>query len=182
MYCINRVFFLPAKDKYYLFELFYRFYGMNCLDLKFQPFLGATWKIRILKSISPCSKLFYICFPFSIIVPCPKRSKFRKYSFIRKKIFVCTRFLYKQRFFQLSFSVAWRFHESSFKCCLAVVYTLLDTYNHHYTISIIILRHILYLIYYCPCLHLCLFELHLRDLFFIFSLIFIVINHMTSFK
>ena len=51
-------------------------------------------------------------------------------------------------------------------------------------ISIIILRHILYLVYLCPCLGLGLFMSYLYDLFFslISSLIFIFINHMTSFK
>ena len=34
----------------------------------------------------------------------------------------------------------------------------------------------------CPYLGLCLFMLYLYDLFFIFSIIFIVINHITSFK
>ena len=39
----------------------------------------------------------------------------------------------------------------------------------------IILRNILYLLYLCKCLGLC-------DLLFIFSLIFIAINHITSSK
>ena len=42
------------------------------------------------------------------------------------------------------------------------------------------LRLILYLEYLCPCLALGLFMLYLYDLFFIFSLIFIVVNHITS--
>ena len=49
-------------------------------------------------------------------------------------------------------------------------------------ITIIIQRHILYLVYLCPFLGLGLFMLYLYDLFFIFSLIFIAINHKTSFK
>ena len=49
-------------------------------------------------------------------------------------------------------------------------------------IAIIILRGILYLVYLCPCLDLALFMSYLCDLIFIFSLIFIVINHITSFK
>ena len=49
-------------------------------------------------------------------------------------------------------------------------------------ISINILRHILYLLYLCPCLRLGLFMSNLCDLFFIFSPIFIVVNHATSFK
>ena len=43
-------------------------------------------------------------------------------------------------------------------------------------------RHILYLVYVCLCLGLGLFVLYLYDLFFISSLIFIVINHINSFK
>ena len=43
----------------------------------------------------------------------------------------------------------------------------------------IIQRHILNLIYLCPCLGLGQFLLYLCDLFFIFSPIFIVINHIT---
>ena len=49
-------------------------------------------------------------------------------------------------------------------------------------IAIIILRHILYLVYWCPCLGLAKFILYLRDLFFIFNFIFIVINRVTSLK
>ena len=47
-----------------------------------------------------------------------------------------------------------------------------------------ILRHILYLVYFCPCLGLGLFMSYLCDLcdIFIFSLIFIVIDHITSLK
>ena len=49
-------------------------------------------------------------------------------------------------------------------------------------ITIIILRHILYLAYLCLCLGLGLFMSYLCDLFFIFSIAFIVINHITSSK
>ena len=49
-------------------------------------------------------------------------------------------------------------------------------------IAIIILRHIVHLVYLCPCLGLWLVILHLRDLHFIFSLIFVVISHATSLK
>ena len=48
--------------------------------------------------------------------------------------------------------------------------------------AIIILRHILYLVYPCSCLGLGLFMSYLCDLRFIFSLTFIVINHITLFK
>ena len=76
-------------------------------------------------------------------------------------------------FFQLSLSVAQLFHGLSFKlllsCCLI-------------HIVIIILRHIFYLVYLCPCPGLGLFESYLWDQFFIPSLIFIVINYITSFK
>ena len=49
-------------------------------------------------------------------------------------------------------------------------------------ITIIMLRHILYVIYLYPCLGLGLFMSYLNGLFFIFSLIFIVINSITSLK
>ena len=49
-------------------------------------------------------------------------------------------------------------------------------------IAVIILKHILYLIYLRPCLGLVLFMLHLCDPFFIFSLLFIIINHIASLK
>ena len=42
------------------------------------------------------------------------------------------------------------------------------------------LRHILQLVYLCPCVGLSLFNFYPKDLFFILSLIFIVINHITS--
>ena len=49
-------------------------------------------------------------------------------------------------------------------------------------ITIIILRHTLYLVYLCLCLGLGLFMSYLCDLFSIFSLIFIVIYHEVSLK
>ena len=48
--------------------------------------------------------------------------------------------------------------------------------------TIIIPRQILYLVYLCPCVGLGLFMLYLYVLFFIFSLIFIIMNHITSLK
>ena len=47
-------------------------------------------------------------------------------------------------------------------------------------ISIIILRHFLYLLYLCPCLEIGRLKWYLCDLFFIFILIFIVVNHIIS--
>ena len=49
-------------------------------------------------------------------------------------------------------------------------------------ITIIILIHILYLVYICTYLRLVLFILYLCDPFLIFSLIFILINHIISLK
>ena len=59
------------------------------------------------------------------------------------------------------------FHELSFRCCLI-------------QITIIILSRNLYIVYLCPYVSLGLFMSYLCDLVFIFSLIFIFINHMTS--
>ena len=62
--------------------------------------------------------------------------------------------------------------------------TLLYTLFYHQKPSVlpycIVLRRILYLVYLC--LGLDLFMLYLCDLFFIFSLIFIIINHVTVLK
>ena len=58
-----------------------------------------------------------------------------------------------------------------------VAYVLLSTDKHHYTES-----HISYLVYFGPCLGLGLFMSHIGDLFFIFNLIFIAINSITSLK
>ena len=48
-------------------------------------------------------------------------------------------------------------------------------------ITIIILTHFI-LLYLCPCLGLGLLMSYICDLFFLFSLVFIVINHITSLK
>ena len=48
--------------------------------------------------------------------------------------------------------------------------------------TIIILRHNFYSVYLGPCLSLSQFMSYFCDLFFIFSLIFIVINHIASLK
>ena len=75
-----------------------------------------------------------------------------------------TRFFFCNVFF-LPFS--WIELQMLLRCCL------INT-------AISILSHILYLTYLCPRLGLGLFMLYLLDLFFIFSLIFIVINHISS--
>ena len=84
----------------------------------------------------------------------------------RKVLLRNTSFLYKQIFFS-----------TKPQCCLTFSWIelqmWLNTCNHH---------HILYLVYLCPCHGLCPFLSDLCDLFFIFSLIFIVINHISSFK
>ena len=54
-----------------------------------------------------------------------------------------------------------------FRCCLI-------------HIGIIILRHFLYLLYLCLCLELGLFMSDLCNLFFIFIIIFIMINRMNT--
>ena len=64
---------------------------------------------------------------------------------------------------------SWIELEILLRCCL--IYVL-----------IIILRHILYLVYLCPYLGLGLLMSCVCDLFFIFSPIFAVINHIISFK
>ena len=84
-----------------------------------------------------------------------------------------TRFFYNQRFFstqpQCCLTFPWIELQMLLRCCLI-------------HITIIILRHILHLVYFCLCLGLGLFMSHLCDLFFISSIIFIVINNITSFK
>ena len=49
-------------------------------------------------------------------------------------------------------------------------------------ITFTILRHILYLVYLCPCFDLVLFMSYLHEQFLIFDLIFIVMNHIISLK
>ena len=46
--------------------------------------------------------------------------------------------------------------------------------------SIVIMRHFLYLLYWCPCLDLGLFIFYLCDLFFMFTIIIIMINRRIS--
>ena len=49
-------------------------------------------------------------------------------------------------------------------------------------ITVIVLKHILYLVHLCPCFDLFLFMSYTCDRFFIFSLIFIIINHIISIR
>ena len=72
-------------------------------------------------------------------------------------------------------------------CRIYVIYFFISSLsfiviNHKPRLAIIILRYMLYLVYLCPYLGLGIFMSYLWDLFFIFSLIFIVINRITSFK
>ena len=80
-------------------------------------------------------------------------------------------FFYKQRYFS-----------TQLQCCLTFSHIELQMLLRYCLIhiTIIILRHILHLVYLCICLDLGLFVS--CDLFFISSLIFILINHITSFK
>ena len=82
-------------------------------------------------------------------------------------------YFYKQRYFstqpQCCWTFSWNELQMLLRCCLI-------------HLTIVILRHILYLAYLCRCLGLDLFMPYLYDLLFIFSLIFIFINHITSFK
>ena len=80
-------------------------------------------------------------------------------------------FFYKQRFFstqpQRCLTLSWIKLRMLLRCCLI----------HK---SIIILRHSLYLLYFCTFLDLVLFMSDLCDLFFIFIVIFTMINHIIS--
>ena len=81
-----------------------------------------------------------------------------------------TLFFTSNNFFNLAsvlLKFSWTGLEVLLRCCLIPV-------------TIIIMRHTLYLVYLCPCLGLGLFTSYLCDLCFIFSLI--AINHITSFK
>ena len=70
---------------------------------------------------------------------------------------------------QCCWTFSWIELQMLFRCCLI-------------HITIIILRQNLYLIYLCLYLCLGLYMSHVCNLFFIFSLTFIVINHITSLK
>ena len=88
----------------------------------------------------------------------------------RKEAYILHAFLYATFFFSaqpyccLTFS--WTELEMLLRCCLIYI-------------SIIILRHMLLL---CLCLSLARFMSYLCDLFFIFSLIFSALDHITSLK
>ena len=66
------------------------------------------------------------------------------------------------------------------QCCLTFWWTELQMLLRCYLIHMSIIILILCFVYLCPCLGLIMS--HLRDVFFLFSLILIVINHITSFK
>ena len=82
-------------------------------------------------------------------------------------------FFYKQRLFstqpQCCLTFSWIEPQMLFRYCLI-----------HVTIKI--LRHVLHFVYLCPYLALGLLMSYLCDLFFIFSLISIGINYITSLK
>ena len=84
-------------------------------------------------------------------------------------LLVYTLFFISNAFFstqpQCCLTFSWIELQMLFRCCLI-------------HISIIILRHFLYLPYLCPCLDLYLFMSYLCNLFFIFIFIFSMINHV----
>ena len=89
-----------------------------------------------------------------------------KKSLMENLIFLYTLFSFQP---QCCITFSWIELQLLLKCCLIHITT-------------IIRRHILYLVCLCPCLGLGLFASYLCDPFFIFSFIYIVINHITSFK
>ena len=101
---------------------------------------------------------------------CLPTLEFRIWKHYRRKT-LYTLFFYKQRFFLSQPQCCLTFSgielQMLLSCCLIYV-------------SIIILRHSLYLIYSCTCLGQGLFMSYLCDLFFIFIFIFIMINHVIS--
>ena len=88
---------------------------------------------------------------------------------ISSYIFVKHTLFYKQRFFLTQPQCCLTFScielQMLLRCCLI-----------HITINIP--RHISYLVHVCPCLGLGMFMSYLCDLFFISSLLFVVINHI----
>ena len=82
---------------------------------------------------------------------------------------LCHGFFYKQRFFstQLQYCLTFSWIELQMLLMCCVFHT-----------TIIIMKHILYLAYFCPCLGLVLDMLYLFDPFLIYSLVFIIINHI----
>ena len=101
----------------------------------------------------------------------PHINKFPSFQVKRVPLSECyTRFLKKQRFFSAQprcyLTFLWIELEMLLRCCLI-----------HKSI---ILRHILYLLYLRPYLDLSLYMSYLCDLIFIFTFIFIMINHIIS--
>ena len=103
-----------------------------------------------------------------------KQSRKLTMLLITKKIIKLETFtllFYKRRFFQ-----------TQLQCCLYFSWIELQILLRRCLIhmSIIILRHYLYLLYLCLCLGLGPFMSYLCDLFFIFNFIFIKINRIIS--
>ena len=100
-----------------------------------------------------------------------QKSLFWKYAMKPSNHDCILLYFYKQLFFstqpQCSLTFSWIELQILLNCCLV-----------HKTI--IMLRHFLYLLCLCPCLDLSLFRSYLRDPFFIFVSIFIMINRIIS--
>ena len=84
-----------------------------------------------------------------------------------------TRLFYKQRIFSTQPQFCLTFHELNFKCCLAIA----NTYSNHYGET-----HFVFSIFMSMSRPRSILMPYLCDPFFIPTLIFIVINHITSFK
>ena len=114
--------------------------------------------LRALRALALCMPSRLICLRSVIYLACPTW---------------LTRVFYKQRFFS-----------TQSQCCLTFSGIELKMLHRCGLINttIIILRYILYLVYLGPCLGLGLSMLYPCDLFFIFSLIFITSNSITSLK
>ena len=109
----------------------------------------------------------------------------RTFSSLRKPYECCAELLLIcHRTYNLSSSYARFFISNAFfstQCCLTLSWIELQMLLRYCLIhtTIIILRHILHLVYLCPCLVQGQFMSYLCDPLFIFNLIFIAINHMS---
>ena len=118
-------------------------------------------------SINPGASAKFLYLRFYLCHISPSKTKLQEANKLERsdKIYAST-----IKRYQLSLSADELFHGMSFQCCLSVAqYT-----NHHHTETL--------LAYLCPCLCHDLFMSYLYNLFFIFVLIFIAINDITSFK
>ena len=152
-----------------MISIFFTFFSISTIFILFNVLPYLTWTLSLCVYSQFYSKWYCISYFFSSLGIFAKIYFDHMHSWHSMQCHMCGfgyyTLFYKQCFFYLTFSLIEL--QMLLRCRLI-------------NISIIIVRHFLYLLYLCPCIDSGQFISYLCDLFFIFIFICIMINRLIS--